>query len=158
MAQLLPNLERGVGDVVSRRAVTAAMAMTELTTQELLNMRFARAAILAAAFLFSSHAFADGNATAGQKAFSRCASCHATQAGKNGIGPSLAGIVGRSSGTAAGYSYSNAMKNVHLVWDATTLDKYLANPQSVVHGTKMFINVSDPSARGNIIAYLSTLK
>jgi cytochrome c2 len=99
-----------------------------------------------------------GDDSAGQRDFSRCAACHSAQAGKNGIGPSLAGVVGRISGGAPDYSYSTAMKNAHVTWDASTLDHFLANPQSVVRGTKMFVNIPDATARGNVIAYLATLK
>jgi cytochrome c len=98
------------------------------------------------------------DAPAGQRDFSRCAACHSTEPGKNGVGPSLAGVVGRSSGGAPDYSYSTAMKNAHVTWDAATLDRFLANPQSVVRGTKMFVNIPDATARGNVIAYLATLK
>ena len=98
------------------------------------------------------------DAVVGQRDFSRCAACHAAEPGKNGIGPSLAGVVGRSSGSVPDYSYSPAMKNAHVTWDAATLDKFLANPQGVVHGTKMFVNVPDAAARANVIAYLATLK
>ena len=99
-----------------------------------------------------------GDALAGQHDFSRCAACHSAEPGKNGIGPSLAGVVGRSSGAAPDYSYSTAMKNAHITWDAATLDRFLANPQSVVRGTKMFVDVPDAAARANVIAYLATLK
>ena len=99
-----------------------------------------------------------GDASAGQRDFSRCAACHSAQTGKNRVGPSLAGVVGRSSGGAPDYSYSTAMKNAHVTWDAATLDRFLANPQSVVRGTKMFVNIPDATARGDVIAYLATLK
>jgi cytochrome c len=99
-----------------------------------------------------------GDALAGQRDFSRCAACHSAEPGKNGIGPSLAGVVGRSSGGAPDYSYSTAMKNAHVTWDEATLDRFLANPQSVVRGTKMFVDVPDATARANVLAYLSTLK
>jgi cytochrome c2 len=49
--------------------------------------------------------------------FSRCAGCHSTQAGQNKIGPSLAGVFGRTSASVPGYSYSAALKNAHLTWD-----------------------------------------
>ena len=49
--------------------------------------------------------------TPGAADFSRCDGCHSTQAGQNKIGPSLAGVVGRSSGSVPGYDYSDAMKN-----------------------------------------------
>ena len=42
-------------------------------------------------------AMAAGNATDGQRDFSRCAACHSIQQGKDGIAPSLTGIVGRQS-------------------------------------------------------------
>jgi cytochrome c len=108
--------------------------------------------------LFAAPAIAVGDAANGQRDFSRCAACHAVQAGHNGIGPSLAAVVGRQSGTAAGYHYSPAMAGAHITWDDASLDRFLTNPQSVVHGTKMFIAVPDAQQRQDIIAYLETLK
>jgi cytochrome c len=90
--------------------------------------------------------------------FSRCAGCHSTQAGQNKIGPSLAGVFDRASGSVPGYNYSAAMKNAHLMWDEQTLDKFLRNPGGLVHGTKMFGTVPDPDARQRIIAYLKSLQ
>jgi len=113
-------------------------------------------ATIAAAGLPAVSSAAD--ATAGQHDFARCAACHTAQAGKNAIGPSLAGVVGRPSGSVPDYGYSSAMKSAHLTWDEATLDRFLANPQSVVHGTKMFVNIPDATARADVIAYLATLK
>ena len=101
---------------------------------------------------------ADGDPAAGQQVFARCAVCHATVPGENKIGPSLAGVVGRKSGTEPGYDYSPAMKNADITWDDDTLDKFLAGPASFVHGTKMFLNLPNSSDRENVIAYLDTLK
>src|SRR5438093_528315 len=70
--------------------------------------------------------------------FSRCAGCHSTQAGQNKVGPSLAGVFGKPSGSVTGYAYSAALKNAQLTWDEQTLDKFLQNPGGLVHGTKMF--------------------
>jgi cytochrome c len=89
--------------------------------------------------------------------FSRCAGCHSTQAGQNRIGPSLAGVFDRTSGSAPGYNYSAALKNAHLIWDEPTLDKFLQNPSGLVHGTKMFITVPDAGMRQRVIAYLKSL-
>jgi cytochrome c len=89
--------------------------------------------------------------------FSRCAGCHSTQAGQNKIGPSLAGVFGRTSGSVPGYNYSAALKNAHLTWDARTLDKFLQNPGGLVHGTKMFATVPNADTRQRIIAYLKSL-
>jgi cytochrome c len=90
--------------------------------------------------------------------FSRCAGCHSTQAGQNKIGPSLAGVFDRPSGSVPGYNYSAAMKNAHLTWDDQTLDKFLQNPGGVVHGTKMFATVPDADTRQRVIAYLKSLQ
>jgi cytochrome c len=78
--------------------------------------------------------------------------------GMNKIGPSPAGIVASKSGTVAGYAFSAGMKNPNLIWDESTLDEFLQNPRGLVHGTKMFYRLSDPTNRQNAIAYLGTPK
>jgi cytochrome c2 len=40
-----------------------------------------------------------------------CAICHTLEAGKNKIGPSLAGVVDRKAGSVPGFAYSAANKN-----------------------------------------------
>jgi cytochrome c len=100
---------------------------------------------------------AQADAAAGQKVFGRCAACHSIQRGENKIGPSMAGVFGRSSGSVDGFNYSPAMKNAHLVWDEATLDKFLANPNGEVHGTRMFATLPSPGDRRDVIAYLKTL-
>ena len=90
--------------------------------------------------------------------FTRCAGCHSTQAGQNKVGPSLAGVFDRASGSVPGYSYSAALKNAHLTWDEQTLDKFLQNPTGLVHGTKMLASVPDSDTRQRVIAYLKSLQ
>ena len=118
------------------------------------------AAALALFCLLAGQARADGNADNGAKLFKlKCGLCHSAQAGQNKVGPSLAGVVGRKAGTAEKYSYSEAMKNSGLTWDAPTLDIYLTKPKTKVPGTKMtFAGLPNESDRADIIAYLSTLK
>jgi cytochrome c2 len=88
-----------------------------------------------------------------------CSVCHDTTPGKNKLGPSLAGVVGRHAGTEAGFTYSDAMKHVGITWNARTLDRYLTNPRSVVPGNKMpFYGVKEADQRHAIITYLETLK
>jgi cytochrome c len=97
---------------------------------------------------------------AGQAVFkSQCAICHSPVAGKNMIGPSLFGVVGRKSGTVPGFHYSAANQNDNLTWDAATLDKYLTSPKTVVPGTTMtYAGLKDDTKRADLIAYLTTLK
>lgn len=96
---------------------------------------------------------------AGQKAFKQqCGLCHDVAAGKNRVGPSLFGVVGRKSGSVDGFHYSDGNKNSGLTWDQATLDKYLADPRGTVPGTTMtYAGVKNDEQRKDIIAYLSTL-
>ena len=96
---------------------------------------------------------------AGKIIFVKCALCHTNEPGKNKIGPSLFGIVGRKSASLANYSYSDAMKKFDHTWTPQTLDTYLTDPRGVVPGTKMiFPGIKDQTERENLIAYLETLK
>jgi alcohol dehydrogenase (cytochrome c) len=106
----------------------------------------------------ASVAHAAGDATAGKVVFeTQCAACHTTVVGKNGFGPSLAGVVGRRSGGLAGYAYSQAIANAGLTWDAKALDEFIAASTTKVPGTAMQVSVADAGARANVIAYLATL-
>lgn len=88
-----------------------------------------------------------------------CSVCHSTEPGKNKMGPSLAGVVGRRAGSLANYSYSEAMKHSGLTWTATTLAHYLTAPQRFIpHVKMMFLGVKSARERQAIIAYLTTLK
>jgi cytochrome c len=103
-------------------------------------------------------ALSAGDPAAGQRDFAtRCALCHATLPGENKIGPSLAGVFGGMSGSVAGFTYSAALKNAHLTWDDATLDKWLQNPSSLVHGATMFVNLPSGKDRQDVIAFLKTL-
>ena len=93
---------------------------------------------------------------AGEQVFKKCRACHSLEPGKNLLGPSLAGIIGRHAGTEAGYDYSAAMKSAAIVWDATTLDQYLAAPQKFVPGNKMpFPGLKTADNRRTLIAFLT---
>jgi len=100
-----------------------------------------------------------GDAAAGAKLFSACKVCHSTVAGKNMIGPSLAGVVGRTSGSVPNFKYSAANKAGHIKWTPDNLFTYLLNPRKFVPGTTMaYAGMPDPQKRANLIAYLATLK
>jgi cytochrome c len=112
---------------------------------------------MAALALGSSTGFAAGDAAAGQQVFaSHCSVCHTTESSVNEIGPSLAGVFGRKSGTEAGFNYSPALKAAAIIWDEKTLDRFRQNPGADVHGTKMVVSVPGNDDRQNVIAYLKT--
>ncbi|HWU04628.1 MAG TPA: c-type cytochrome, partial [Novosphingobium sp.] len=53
---------------------------------------------------------APADVAAGKRAFLKCMACHATTAGAPAkVGPTLAGVVGRTGGSLAGYRYSAAL-------------------------------------------------
>lgn len=98
---------------------------------------------------------AAGDAKAGEKVFAQCKTCHSLEAGKNMVGPSLAGVFGRKAGTGAGFSYSAAMKDSGIVWDEKTIDKYIENPKAFVPNNKMaFVGLKKPEQRADVIEYL----
>jgi cytochrome c len=96
----------------------------------------------------------------GEKVFKKyCMACHTVEPGKNKIGPSLAGVVGRKAGTAPGFNYSDAMKNSGITWSDETLEKYLADPKAAVPGNKMaFAGVKKPDERKAVIEFLDKHK
>ena len=97
-----------------------------------------------------------GDAGAGRLVFRKCQACHSLEPGKNILGPSLAGIIGRKAGAEPGYNYSPAMKQANFVWDAKALDAYLSDPQKVVPGNKMpFPGLKTDHDRADVIAYLA---
>jgi cytochrome c len=92
-------------------------------------------------------------------AFAQCIACHSVEPGKNGVGPSLAGVFGSKAGSVAGFNYSPANKASGLTWDEATLDEYLTAPMKKIPGTKMtYAGLTDPAQREALIAYLKTLK
>ena len=102
--------------------------------------------------------FASADAALGEGLWRSCRACHATQAGKNGTGPYLAGVVGRPVDSAQGYNYSGALELVADVWTPENLNGFLENPQGYAPGTKMsFKGLPKVEDRANLIAYLATL-
>jgi nitrite reductase (NO-forming) len=97
-----------------------------------------------------------GDAAAGRQVFRKCQACHSLEPGKNMLGPSLGGLMGRKAGSEAGYNYSPAMKQANITWDTKTLDAYLADPQKNVPGNKMpFPGLKTDHDRADIIAFLA---
>jgi cytochrome c len=96
-----------------------------------------------------------GDPVKGKTVFARCALCHDVKAGPKKMGPSLAGIFGRTSGTMAGFTYSPAMQKAKIRWDAKSIDTFLTKPSGLVPGNRMaFAGVPNPVDRANLIAYL----
>ena len=94
----------------------------------------------------------------GEGLWRNCRSCHALEAGENGTGPTLYGVVGRDVGAVAGYTYSGALVAVADVWDADALNGFLADPKGYAPGTKMgYKGLKKPEDRADLIMYLDSL-
>ena len=102
-------------------------------------------------------AFADltGDAAAGETVFAQCRTCHLVEEGKNGVGPSLYGIVGRASGSIEGFNYSDANASSGVTWTPEVMFEYLEAPRDFMPGTRMaFPGLKNPQDRADVIAYL----
>jgi cytochrome c len=97
------------------------------------------------------------DAAAGEQSFKKCLPCHSIGPGaKNKVGPELNGLDGRHSGTAPGYSYSEANKKSGITWNKENFLKYITDPRAMIPGTKMiFPGIKNEKERENLWAYVS---
>lgn len=101
------------------------------------------------------------DANAGRTFFrQQCALCHSAQPGDNGgaQGPNLDGVFGRRAAGNRDFSYTRALRDSGLTWNAATLDRFLTSPTTVVPGTAMVIAVPSEADRQNLITYFEELK
>lgn len=82
----------------------------------------------------------------------RCTGCHALD--QNREGPALRGVYGRTSGTAPGYDYSDALKKAQIVWNESSLDQWLTDTDKLVPGNNMDFQVANPQERQDLISFL----
>ena len=104
-------------------------------------------------------AYAAGEATRGVRFFHPCAHCHSIVPGEHLIGPSLAKVFNRKAATVEGFTrYSPALRDSGKVWDAETLDKWLASPAQFIPGNTMeFPGIRNAQVREDLIAYLKAV-
>jgi cytochrome c len=105
----------------------------------------------------SGIAYAAGDPAEGEKVFAKCKICHQIGEGaKNAVGPELNGLIGRHSGSAPGYNYSDANKNSGITWDEATFRDYIKNPKAKIPGTKMiFAGIKNEKEANDLWAFLS---
>jgi glucose/arabinose dehydrogenase/mono/diheme cytochrome c family protein len=122
--------------------------------------RLSFAICCAAGSLIASQAAFGADASAGKSVFrQRCSVCHTAESGDDGgaQGPSLIGVVGRPAAGAAQFSYTQALRDSKLTWDAATLKRFLGAPASLVPGTSMLIAVPNEADRDQLIAYFQSV-
>jgi cytochrome c len=94
---------------------------------------------------------------AGKASFNKCMACHAIGEGaRNKVGPELNGLNGRKSGTAEGYSYSDANKNSGITWNEAEFKDYIKDPKAKIPGTKMiFAGIKNDKEVNDLWAFIS---
>lgn len=85
----------------------------------------------------------------------KCSACHSVD--ENRVGPAHAGVVGRRAGTLKDYDYSEALAKSKIVWNATTLQAWLTDPEQLIPGQRMGYRLSLPQERSDVVAYLASL-
>jgi cytochrome c len=115
-----------------------------------------------AAIVTGAGAAQAADAAAGKDVFKVCMACHTTEQGKNKVGPSLHGVVGRPAGSVDGFKYSGPMKEKAaggLAWTPENLDAYIKAPKEIVPGgTMAFAGLKDDAKRADLIAFLAEQK
>jgi cytochrome c len=110
----------------------------------------------AAVTLLASTTHAAGDAINGKTLYqARCVACHS--ADYNGVGPAHRGVFGRIAGKVPGFSYSPALKAAGLLWNESSLDRWLSDPEKLVPGQRMGVSVLDAQERADLIAFLKEL-
>jgi cytochrome c len=82
----------------------------------------------------------------------RCTGCHSLTQGREG--PRLGGVFGRTSGTVSGFNYSPALKAAHIVWDDASLQRWLADPDTLVPDNNMDFHVAKQQERLDLVSFL----
>ena len=97
----------------------------------------------------------------GEREFRQCAACH--QVGDNArdsAGPQLNGVYQAVVAGRGDFRFSDVMRNAGeegMIWDAATLDAFLANPREHLPRNRMsFRGVNDAEARTALVAYLAS--
>lgn len=100
--------------------------------------------------------------SAGEKVFKKCKACHKVgETAKNGSGPVLNGVFGRTAGVFDGFKYSNDMSAAGaagLIWDEATLTEFLTKPKALIKKTKMsFPGLKKEADLQAVIEYLKSV-
>jgi cytochrome c2 len=123
---------------------------------------------LAVTMLFSGNMASAQDAAAGAKVFKKCKACHKVgPKAKNGVGPMLNDIVGRTVGSDEKYKYSKTLKAANaagMVWDEAGIAEYIADPKAYMKAKlddpkarpKMMFKLKDEQKRKDVAAYVAT--
>ena len=85
-----------------------------------------------------------------------CGVCHSVSKGMTGMmGPNLAGVFGRKSGSLEGFNYSQAMRSKDINWQAENITQLITQPQAFVPGTYMpYMGLASADDRQAVVCFL----
>lgn len=124
----------------------------------------------ATAVLAGAGAAMAADAANGEKIYNkRCKACHTVEQGKNKVGPSLFGILGRQAGTVPKFKYSKSYVSAGeagLTWTEENIIEYLADPKKYMRKvtdnkkarSKMVFKLKKENERQDVTAYIATIK
>ena len=117
-------------------------------------------ALVAVAGMMAARGAAGADTGRGRAIFARhCQTCHGGSGpADSGIGPDLAGIVGRRAGAGDSGVHSLAIQEAGTIWTRDALRRFLSEPAGAVPGTVMPVRVADPAERELLLDYLETLR
>jgi cytochrome c len=132
-------------------------------------MRFGWKVLIAApALALLASAAVAGDADDGEKVFKKCKACHKVgDDAKNGTGPVLNGVIGRTAGTFPDFGYSDSMVAAGaagLVWTEELIAAYSEDPNGFLKEflgdnaakSKMTFKLKKDSEREDVAAYVAT--
>jgi cytochrome c len=94
------------------------------------------------------------DAARGEALYEGCQDCHSLD--RNDVGPRHRGVFGRKAGSLPDFPYSGALKSSGLTWNEQTLDAWLADPQKLVPGARMYYHLDQAKDRADVIEFLKT--
>lgn len=134
--------------------------VSRVTPGRIVRIVFYIYAIAVLLFILRSSAVAAQDANAnpehGRELFERrCGGCHSLDSDKEG--PRLRGVYGRKAGGVNSFKYSDALKKADVIWDESSLDKWLSGPDQFIADSDMDFHLEKADERSAVIAYLKQL-
>jgi cytochrome c len=117
------------------------------------NMIFVLGTALLGLAPLSVHA--QGDVLNGEQLYVECAACHTFNNNDEELGPGLQGVFGRQAGALVNYYYSTVLSNSRIIWNADTLNAFIADPQTAIPNNRMpYSGLPDAQDRADLIEYL----
>lgn len=101
---------------------------------------------------------APADASRGAQVYRACAVCHSLDQGDHSrAGPSLHGVFGRPIASAEGYTFSDALRAMDIIWTPQTVaELFTHGPDAYTPGSRMpDQRVTDPADRQALVEYIA---